>query len=270
MPWENAKLQIADLDAHGTLVTITQPNADHNGASFQPEWDHQGSLWFINDDSGYGQLYRWRDDQLTLFPSDGAEMGDPLWVFGMKTYGFLADGRIIVRCLAKGKAWLSLIDPTDESRLSTPKILPVDLCGLEQLVTVRNQVAGILSSYDKPNAIASISTSSGETTIFKPSIHLQLASEQISVAKALSFQNELGQTVYGNYYPPTNSSILKLLGKASVPPVISHRPWRPHSLFRLRASNQKYSIWTSRGFGYFDINYSGGPGALAKPIEQRP
>ena len=265
MPWESAKLQIADLEPQGSVSNISCPNSAQNGASFQPEWDQHGDLWFINDDTGFGQLYRLRDGDITLFPQNGAEMGDPLWVFGMKTYGFLQDGRVAVLCRGKGQAWITLIDPADESQPQRLQDERSSLCGLEQLVTVGNEVAGILSTIDKPNAIASIAVHSGATTVLKPSIALSLTSGQISIAKALAFKNELGQTVYGNYYPPTNKDYEAPAGE--LPPVIFTAHGGP-TAYSHAGLTPKVQYWTSRGFGYFDVNY-GGSWGFGKTYRER-
>ncbi len=265
MPWESAVLQIADLEAQTSTPPLTCPNTAQTGASFQPAWDHHGNLWFINDHSGFGQLYRHDGKAVMAFPLPDTEMGDPLWVFGMKTYGFLEDGRIAVLCRAKGKAWISRLDPLDKSHSPCPDTKRSGFCGLDQLVTAGNQIAGILSSIDKPNAIASLSAHIGETTIYKPSIALPLAREQISIAKALAFENELGQTVYGNYYPPTNQ--LYQAPPNELPPVILTAHGGP-TAYAHAGLTPKVQYWTSRGFGYFDVNY-GGSWGFGKAYRQR-
>ncbi len=270
MPWESAQLQIADLEPQGSVLNVICPNSAHTGASFQPEWDQHGDLWFINDDTGFGQLYRLRAGEITLFPQDGAEMGDPLWVFGMRTYGFLPDGRVAVLCREKGKAWITLINPADESDTQCLPDEHASLCGLEQVVITGSpaagiHVAGILSTIDKPNAIASICVTSGETTILKPSIALALAPGQISTARALAFENELGQTVYGNYYPPTNQDYEAPAGE--LPPVILTAHGGP-TAYAHAGLTPKVQYWTSRGFGYFDVNY-GGSWGFGKAYRER-
>ena len=265
MPWEAAKLQIAHFQTDGSVTKTTTPDNLHHGASFQPEWDQQGDLWFINDETGSGQLYRLHAEEITLFPQDGVELGAPLWNFGMKTYAFLPDGRIAARCLANGKAWISLIDPTNNSHSICPGTEKPGICGLEQLVSAGDGVAGILSTFDQPNAIASISILTGQITTHKTSIKLELKREQISIAKALEFENELGQTVYGNYYPPTNQ--LYEGPTDELPPVILTAHGGP-TAYSDAGLTPKVQYWTSRGFGYFDVNY-GGSWGFGKAYRQR-
>ena len=265
MPWEAARLQIAHLDEQGAITRQSCPNQAHSGASFQPEWDQRGDLWFINDESGYGQLYRLHEGEITLFAQAEAEMGDPLWVFGMKTYGFLENGDIAVLCRGRGKAWISLIDPADKSVTECPGLAEAGLSSLDQLVTLKNEISGIFSWADKPGSISSISAVTGEITTHKTSINLELDVEQISIAKPVEFKNALGQTVYGNYYPPSNRDFE---GPANeLPPVILTAHGGP-TAFSNAGLTPKVQYWTSRGFGYFDVNY-GGSWGFGKAYRQR-
>jgi hypothetical protein len=56
----------------------------------QPEWGPDGALYWVSDRDGWWNLYR-DGEQLTALE---AELGYPMWIFGMSTYGFLADGRL--------------------------------------------------------------------------------------------------------------------------------------------------------------------------------
>lgn len=279
MPWENAALDIARLDQQGRVTSTSCPNEQHDGASFQPEWDENGNLWFINDHTGFGQLYRFDGKDLTLFPQEGAETGLPLWVFGMKTYGFLPKGRIATISLAKGEASLSVIDQADKNcKVICGAEAPgphgsesASLCSLDQLVTLqdkatgRDNIAGIVSRLDMPDAIALIDSQTGKITTLKSSAEFDLPANEISIAKTLMFENELGQTVYGNYYPPTNSAFTA--PHDELPPVILTAHGGP-TAFSHCGLKPKIQFWTSRGFGYFDVNYSGSWG-FGKTYRQR-
>jgi dipeptidyl aminopeptidase/acylaminoacyl peptidase len=267
MPWETAKLQIANLGSHGTVTQLQKPDIFPDGASFQPEWHENGDLWFVNDHTGFGQLYRFDGKNITLFPQDNAESGLPLWVFGMKTYGFLSDGRIASFSLTKGKATLSLLDPLENNRVNFPARKPgeIQICAFEQLVTLDNKIAGILSRSDHPDAITLLSSQTGRTEILKTGSSLELSPQDISIAKKLVFENKLGQMVYGNFYPPTNRNFEG--PKNELPPVILTAHGGP-TAFSHCGFNPKIQFWTSRGFGYFDVNYSGSWG-FGKAYRQR-
>ena len=79
----------------------------------------------------------------------------------------------------------------------------------------------------------------------------------ISVARTLSFLGDDGSEVYGLYYPPQNSKFTGPADKA--PPAVIGVHGGPHSQAQrgLRLSSQ---YWTTRGFAFFDLDYSGSTG----------
>lgn len=251
MPWERARLQIARLDKKGNAAAISCPDAALRGASFQPEWDSNGFLWFINDDSGYGRIYRHDGDGQDfgcVVRPDG-EAGLPLWVFGMKTYGFLDDGRIACASLSKGMTRLALIDPA-----SGEQHLLGEFCAVDQIVTMGQQLAGIISRQSAGDAIFRIDCRSGQRTLVKPATDEELPASSISTARSLCFENEVEQKVFGQYYPPCNPSFQG--NDEELPPVILSAHGGPTAFADCRLK-PRIQFWTSRGFGYFDVNYSG-------------
>ncbi len=254
MPWESAQLQLAELDNRGDVLKISCPNPLHDGASFQPEWDQNGNLWFINDDTGFGQLYRFDGKGLTLFPLTDCELADPLWVLGMKTYGFLPKGQIAARCLRHGEAFIAVIDPASKNHKICPGTQTSKFCMLDQLVTIGDQVGGILSQIDQPNAVALISCKSGETTLIRSSASFQLSPNDISIAETVKFNNRHEQAVYGHYYPPANHAYYG--PNDEQPPVILTAHGGP-TAYSDAGLMPKVQFWTSRGFGIFSVNYSG-------------
>ena len=62
---------------------------------FQPAWSPAGDLHFVSDRTGWWNLYRERDGRVEPLHPAEAEFGWPQWLFGMASYGFLEDGRIV-------------------------------------------------------------------------------------------------------------------------------------------------------------------------------
>ncbi len=264
MPWEAARLHLARLNSQGQVVSTSEPANTLDGAFFQPEWDRNGALWFINDDTGFGQLYRHASGQIDLFKIAQAECGAPLWNLGMKTYGFLSEGRIAAISLIQGKAVLSLIDPR-QSPYIHDIIKQDEICALDQLVVWNDSITGLVSQYAKPQAIAALDIKSCKLRSLKSSASFDLPANELSIAKTLSFENQQGQTVYGHYYAPTNSRCTA--PENELPPVILTAHGGP-TAFSDCGLKPKVQFWTSRGFGYFDINYSGSWG-FGKAYRQR-
>ena len=89
MPWIGTELWVADFGETGELQAPILIAGSANESIFQPEWSPDGTLYFVSDRSGWWNLYRWRDGDTEAVLPKKAEFGQPQWVFGMATYGFL-------------------------------------------------------------------------------------------------------------------------------------------------------------------------------------
>lgn len=59
----------------------------------QPLWSPSGDLIFISDRSGFWNLYSESAGQSKALLPMQAEFGSPAWVFGIRSYQILPDGR---------------------------------------------------------------------------------------------------------------------------------------------------------------------------------
>ena len=93
MPWNGNTLYLAELDDAGASSASYERSWRSGGLIFQPEWDGNGGLFFVSDQTGYWNLYRWELPTGTrpLCPRP-ADFGVPQWVFGLSTYCVLPDG----------------------------------------------------------------------------------------------------------------------------------------------------------------------------------
>ena len=63
MPWDSATLYVADVRDDGALGRPRRIAGGDGSAVFQPEWGPDGQLYFVWDETGWGQLYRWHGKQ---------------------------------------------------------------------------------------------------------------------------------------------------------------------------------------------------------------
>ncbi|HWN82367.1 MAG TPA: hypothetical protein VNM87_09755, partial [Candidatus Udaeobacter sp.] len=112
MPWDGTELWVAELDAQGGLAQPERVAGGEEESIFQPAWSPAGELHFASDRTGWWNLYRRAGDggSAALCPR-AAEFGAPQWGFGMATYGFAADGRIICAFTEKGQWHIAGLDP---------------------------------------------------------------------------------------------------------------------------------------------------------------
>ena len=75
---------------------------------------------FVWDETGWGNLYAWDGASVQHLLARDAELGRPLWAFGMRSYACLPDGRIAASLIEQGEARIWLLEP------STGEWAPVD------------------------------------------------------------------------------------------------------------------------------------------------
>ena len=61
-------------------------------------------MHFTSDRTGWWNLYRWDGAHVDALAPMEAECGAPQWVFGLSTYAFCGDGRIVLWACRDG-AW---------------------------------------------------------------------------------------------------------------------------------------------------------------------
>ena len=81
----------------------------------QPQWSPDGLLHFCSDRNGWWNLHRVESDgtQRALTALEDGEIGTPAWVFDMRRYAFLGDGRIACVVTRAAVDSLELLDPDD-------------------------------------------------------------------------------------------------------------------------------------------------------------
>ena len=250
MPWDETELWL-----DGQLIA--------GGASiFQPEWSPTGELHFISDQTGWWNLYRYRAGKIESLLEMPAEFGAPQWNFGMSTYAFLADGRIVCAFNERGQWRLGIFDG---------QLHPLDLPYTE-ISSVRaagNTIAFIAASPTEPAAVVRldfvgapsqarpVSAShpdggSDNLTVVRRSTTVALDARSVSVAEPI----ECGG-VHAFYYPPVNADFSAPAGE--LPPLIVFTHGGPTSA-TTSGLNLLKQFWTSRGFAVVDVNYGGSAG----------
>ena len=105
MPWDETELWVARVLSNGELIDEKQVAGGNAISIFQPTWSPAGVLHFVSDQTGWWNVYQLNDsngETRAVYPSK-VEFGMPQWVFGMTTYGFLADGDIVCTYFEKSE-----------------------------------------------------------------------------------------------------------------------------------------------------------------------
>jgi dipeptidyl aminopeptidase/acylaminoacyl peptidase len=253
MPWDGTELHVADLTPQG----LKAPKLVAGGAAesvLEPQWDRDGTLYFISDRSGFWNLYAQRDDGVHAVWAQAAEFAGPLWTFGQSNYVLLGDGRAVLRFGERGVDRLAVVD----LKAGTARVLDLPYVEFSHLTPIdAGHIAAIAEASTSPQSIISIDLATPTATTLRSAGSSPLSPEAVSVAKAIDFPSAQGRTAHAFYYPPANPRYRGTPG--TLPPLLALVHGGPTGLASpaLRLGVQ---FWTSRGFAVVDVNYGGSSG----------
>ncbi len=264
MPWDGNRLWLADIDPDGQLASKVTVAGGDEVSVFQPQWSPGGTLYFIADDTGWWHLYRYQHAEQSAtveqLSHGEKEFGLPQWVFAQSTYAFINDEQIICCYREQGETELALLQPgePDASRVEVCK-LPTPWQEFSAICATGNRIGFIASSDQQFPQLVSASVSDGKllTDIIKTACSLPVATGYFSKVRGIRFKNRHRQTVYANYYPPTNPDYPHT--DTGTPPLIVICHGGPTGQSS-KALDPRKQFWTSRGFALLDVNYSGSTG----------
>ena len=254
MPWDSTTLWLADLDDSGLAGNTRSIIEEKNQAVFQPMWSPDGRLYFINDPQGWWQLYRLNDltdangvEQVCDFE---AEMGLPLWQFGMQTYGFRNANQIIAMLCEQG-LW-RLVRICTSSGEVEPIATPYNT--FDALSVSEHRIALLASGAATSDSVALLENDS--ITICNQAAAEALDTAWLSEAQPIRFPTTGNMQAHGFYYAPKNPDIE---ATNELPPLLVMSHGGPTGATSA-GLNLKIQYWTSRGFAVLDVNYRGSTG----------
>lgn len=253
MPWDSSLLWVAPLDESGTPGALTRVTRGGEEAIFQPTWSPQGVLHFVSDRTGWWNLYRLRGENTEALLPMEAEFGLPQWVFGMSTYAFDPQGRILCSYLKDGMATLAWLDG-DPARLNP---IATDYREFQFVKSGTRSAAFIAGAPSLVSRIARLDFATGKIETVRSSRESSFPEGFLSFAEPISFPSANGRTAHGFFYAPRNQDFAA--DPKEVPPliVISHGGPTGAATPTLALGIQ---YWTSRGFAVLDVNYGGSTG----------
>lgn len=251
MPWDGTILRHATLFADGSPDMVETAAGGPAESVFQPAFGPDGALYFVSDRSGWWNLYRKEaPGDVALCPM-AAEFGLPQWVFGMSTWGFAADGRLVATCIADGVSRLGIVADGRFTAFDLPydAISDVRVCG--------RTVLFVGASARIPPTLASLDLDSGALQEIKSSSRVPVDPGYLSQPEPVAYATGNGATAHAFYYPPCNADFRAPEGDK--PPLLVRGHGGP-TAFSSSALNLGIQFWTSRGFAVLDVNYRGSTG----------
>jgi dipeptidyl aminopeptidase/acylaminoacyl peptidase len=253
MPWDGCELWVAELDEAGAVIRSERVAGSQEESIFQPQWSPDGVLYFIAEQTGWWNLYRWQGRAVEPVAPMEAEFGVPQWVFGLSTYAFESKDRLICAYTQAGIWYLASVD------LVTGQLQPLKTpyTDIGYVSAAPGRAIFQAGSPTEFPAIVQLHLETGEIESLRQSSDLRLEPGYLSTPQALEFPTEGGQTAYGFFYPPANGDYTAPPGELPPLMVISHGGPTGATDSTLDLGIQ---YWTSRGIAVLDVNYGGSTG----------
>lgn len=274
MPWDAAELWTADLHEDGSLDAAhkivggndlsARQDANTQGpiiaepqnqqSIYQPLWSDDGVLHYINDVSGWSNIYSCRDGILNALTPIDREFGVPQWVLASSTYALCSDNQIYALYLQDGQQQLCHIDA--ESGHIEPIALPFRNFG-DHLLYANNVLYFRAAGPAVEEAIYRFDLATNQFEQISESKTFPLSVEEISVSKTIQFESKNNRPCHAFYYSPKNSQYTAPLN--TLPPLIVMSHGGPTAMTN-NSLNTAIQFWTHRGFAVVDVNYGGSTG----------
>jgi dipeptidyl aminopeptidase/acylaminoacyl peptidase len=253
MPWDGTELWVADVRTNGSLGKAKLVAGGVQESIFQPQWSPDGVLYFASDRTNWWNLYRWNGDRVeALYPMD-AEFATPQWVFGMSTYAFAGDNRLVCTYTRNGEWSLGVLE-TETKQFTS---IPTPYVQISSISASGNTVLFIGSSPTLVSAIVQLNLETGNLSVLRQSSNLDIDAGYLSIPQAIEFPTSHGLTAHAFFYPPANLDYSAPDGEKPPLLVKSHGGPTASTSNSLRLALQ---YWTSRGFAVLDVNYGGSTG----------
>lgn len=284
MPWDGGEVHIADVIVNDNTLSLTGEihvaGVRGKVSAGYPSWRDNDNLIFTSDESGYINPWKFTNGMaLPLFPEPIAEdFGAPLWVLSFSFYAFIdKEGKFALFSAVKnGRDVLYLVDLNGGS---PPKLINSPFVAIDMIKTIsleREEVVFKGQQTDDKPAIIHCSLSSllkQDFLVLKttPAVMVDgvpLPHTVISLPQPMTFKVPPNDSpLHVVYYPPYNPRYSGSSIEGEKPPCIVSIHGGPTGLTK-QGLNWATQYFTSRGWGWLDVNYGGSSGYGREYIER--
>ncbi len=258
MPWDATRLRVAAVADDGTLGPPRTVAGGPGVSIVQPAWRADGVLHYVSDETEWWNIFVLDGDRgldgpaRNIAPMD-AELGDPAWVFGRSSYGFLDGDAVLAVARADGRDGLILISPSGT-------VEPVDapFTEVEGLQVAGGQAVLIGAGPHDGAVVARLDPRTGRPSgVLARSLANPIDPGLLPHAEPISFPTSGGAIARALYFPPTNDAFRGPDGE--LPPLIVLSHGGPTSAASSALSLDR-AFFTSRGIAVVDVDYRGSTG----------
>ena len=261
MPWQGTTLKLVELDDAGEALATPVPVAGSRSISIdQPRWSPDGTeLWFVSDESGWWNLYRYVMAQRKAAPVAElqGEFTQPQWTLAESNYAFGPGNNVVAAYGRDGLMKIAVIDRAD-GRLTDIEVPYSAFSSVR--VGGNGNVLFVAGSAQTPPSVIAVDLGRGPPRVLKSATTIadkEAIRRHLSTAEPVTFPTTHGQQAHALFYPPFNAEFAGPAGER--PPVIVLCHGGPTSQARTSLS-LGIQYWTSRGIAILDINHRGSSG----------
>lgn len=261
MPWTGSTVFLAEFGAE--TASLREKRKVAGGSDFpadQPQFSPDGKrLSYIVSNGGFQDIALFDLESgasHVLVQGENCEFSPAAFVMGIKSTEWFADGeRLLFRRTRGVRQTLEIV------RLSDGSIEKVNLharyTGFDQIAldAKTGTIAAIAVSPYEDAVVLRLDAETGVTSIVHRLSTDELSEDWISKPRELSWEAPDGSMVHGVYYAPKNPDFT-WDGK---PPAFVMIHGGPTWIRDLRFSMER-TYFTTRGYGYLDVNYRGSTG----------
>ena len=254
LPWDGTELWTGEFSPDGNVVARDKVAGGPSESIFQPHWSPGGVLHFVSDRNGFWNLHLQRANRVHPLLERDAEFGLPQWVFGMSTFGFATDGRVLCAYCEDGVWSMGVVAPDGGF---TPVDTPYSQ--IDDIVVRGSTAVFRGASPSESSSLVRLDLASGESEVLRrSSAPPDEIRKYFSVPESISCSVPSGnRDVHAFYYASRNPDFEAPPGEA--PPLIIRLHGGPTGAAS-NALQLAIQFWTSRGFAYVDLNYGGSTG----------
>lgn len=267
MPWDGCELFLAELSVPARGMPSLKKEKKIAGAAdiavFQPEFSPDGKyLSYLSDEGGWHNLYLHdlaSGKTRRLTDESAAQLGNPAWVQGQRTYGWNHDSKTVYLMRnERGVATLVALDIASGKMSPVKELTAYTDIQQPALHPKKPLLAAAVSSGTQPPRIIAHDLSRRATTIIKRATSESILPEKLNSPQPITWQSQDGAEVHGLLYLPSGFAA-NSQSSQKAPPAIIRIHGGPTSQTRA-AFNADAQFFTTRGYALLDVNYRGSTG----------
>ncbi|KAJ7197749.1 Alpha/Beta hydrolase protein [Mycena pura] len=271
MPFRSTQLVVGDVNLDDGHISISNETAIAGepcvSVAQQALWADDNTIVFLHDISGWMQPWihiLGGDTRPILDEPILGEFAEPMWGLGMSSYAILDADHLLCTVVRKGFTSLVVISISG----GTFEELPSDFVDIKYLKRIRpNQVVFVGCKFDAGEAIVMLTHDRGHSVfeLLASSSKTPVPDGFAARPEPLVLADSMGRDLHALFFPPTNPGFCGPPDEK--PPCVVFFHSGPTSRATPQLSWERI-LYTSRGWAWLDVMYSGSSGYGRRYMER--